>query len=247
MKRLLLLSLAFVLLCFPADLYARGASACAGAGGAAAACTTPTGSILSEGFNSTPDNTWVKPITQEGHTVTYGTDLPAGDPTGSCAKGVRIVVTSTANRERIYWDRGSALDSSAGSFDVEFSILFNSFNIATNDELYLAIWSADTEGGSYPFRLILKNDAGTYKIYSATSTKSTVVINTWYVVKLHADTTTTNSYIQVTGGGLTACDTASECTFTSGDVDGRYMVFGKGGYDTDYADFYIGYVKINVP
>jgi hypothetical protein len=38
MKRLLLLSLAFILLCLPADLYARGACAAA-AGGGAATCT----------------------------------------------------------------------------------------------------------------------------------------------------------------------------------------------------------------
>jgi hypothetical protein len=224
------------------------------------ACSTPSGSIVSEGFgegstacysgatgdDATCSLTW----TVSGDSVTWHHTLQAGSPTGSCTYGLN---SNTANEstERIYYDTVTTY-AAATNLDLEFSIYFNSYAVDAGAFIQLISWGALNTGATgYNVTFALYNVTGTYQIglYGASgSTKVTVSTATWYTVKIHLDATAASSYFQVTGGGSTTCDTASECTFSrSNAADNRYLVIGSlsGEGTGESVDYEIGYITLN--
>jgi hypothetical protein len=216
-------------------------------GGVAVGCVTPAGNILREGFASTPDNTWTKPITADGHAVTYGHSLTAGYPDGSCADGLNITFSSTQNRERIYWDNGSGL-AKTNNTTIEFSVRFTSFVMGDDESAYVFGWSTSNEGASgQRAQLLRTGDAYTIRWQGdASSAYVTIALDTWYYFKIYLDgATAANSYLRIVGGESTTCDADAECKFTPDDIDGRYFIIGKNGSNVQYANMEIGYVTIN--
>jgi hypothetical protein len=212
-----------------------------------AACSTPSGTILSESFGDgggTTDATW----TTNGDSYTYQHSLQAGSPSGSCTYGL-LHDTANESGERIYWDNGSAIDYSTTNLDIEFSIYFNSFTMDASSNIWLVSW-ATANGGvvNYTgFVDIFYNGTNYYLQANGTAGNVQIATGTWYYIKMHIDTTAASSYLQVTGGGSTTCDVASECTFTRTDNSGRYLVIGSiyGEAATEAVSYEIGYITIN--
>ncbi len=215
----------------------------------AAACTTPTGTILSESFGdgaADTDETWGT----NGDSYAFKHALQAGSPTGSCTYGLQH---STANEsaERVYWDNGSAIDYSTTSLDITFSIYVNSVTMDAASSIYILSWATANGGlvNTTAYVTLFYNAGQLYIKGTGASGGTNVAISTgtWYACKLHIDTTAANSYFQVTGGSSTTCDAASECTFTRANYSGQYLVIGSiyGEAATEAADFEIGYVAIN--
>jgi hypothetical protein len=239
------LCLILLLFCTAGESHARGALACAGGSGAAA-CSAPAGSILRESFEgATPDNTW----TAVTLTPTYQSALATGMPTGACTNGVNLVLSTTGNRERIYWKRGSALDYATSSFDIEIHFYISSWTIADGYGIPFVSWASDNEGGTYAAKLVLTRSGSTYSVAvsgASTSASVAIALETHYVAKIHIDATAASSYFQLTGGSSTTCDTAAECTFTRGNVSGQYLGIGKNDYLSNRElNIQVGYATIN--
>ena len=247
MKRLLFILLA-LLWCTPVNAGMLMGSV---GGGAAAVCAAPAGDELSEGFDSDPPtNTWTAGVLVKDTNLFYNHTLQADAPTGSCTGGAQLALTATSNRERIYWNRGSTIPVDT-TMDIEFSIYFNTLNVSNLTVMGFVGWSASNEGGTTGNTMQLKNAGGQYQVRGSGETQTSFVnisAETWYYVKIHCDATAASSYFQITGGGSTTCDAASECAFTrSTSAAGQYLVMGKWGSQTDGADFEIGYITVSTP
>ena len=211
-------------------------------------CTTPTtGDELNEGWlGAGAENTWA---TQGTITVDEDEVLNGTPPSGSCTEGLNIV-NSASNGTR-YWNKGSAIDTSAGPIRFYFSFYINSITLDSYAYGSLYVWDTNTDpSGGQLFDLRFRNNAGTYQIQftDVTSTRVNLATSTWYEVVVYINTGGT-SYFQVTGGGSTTCDLTTDCTVTVSDIDGQYLHFGSNGllgageaYDID-----IGYAYISTP
>lgn len=226
-------------------LLARSLQIVGGRPAAAAACTTPAGDELSEGFPATPDNTWTAAIL----TPTYGHTLQAGAPDGSCATGLNLVTSTSDGRERIYWNRGSTIAANVTT-DIKFSFYLNSSGIDAGTGRAILGWASTNEGSENALILKKTADGLSDELYctgAAGSSNFTIATATWYEVTIHLDATAASSYCQVTGGSVTACDAASECTFTRHANASQYLVIGRNTYHNDAFDIEIGYLTINTP
>lgn len=248
MKRLiLLLTLTTALfLAISAQSWAWMGVTMVGGGGVAAGCSTPSGTVMSEGFESCSadfssgcDETWIL----NGDSATGNETLTGSPPTGSCSKGL-LSDTSGESGERVYWDNGSAIDYSTTNVTIEFSLYINSATIDSNQNIVLLSWSGTNTGSpGTPAFISLRNNGGvSWQIYAyggSISTLLTVTLETWYIVTLHLNTTAASSYIKL--------DSGAENNFTRADVSGRYLVIGslQNESATEAVSFEIGYVTIN--
>ena len=238
----------------------------AGAGVAAAAvCSAPTGDIISERFGdggSTAcysgatgddvkcDNTWTVPAVTPTFVPDWYYTLSGTPPEGaSCAYGLNLPLTSDGNRARVYIAAAVNTDVTA---DIKFSFYLESLGTTLTDGLSLAFLSLheDNEGGDNTVKI--KNLSGNPQLYCTganNSVATTIAADTWYEVTMHLDATAASSYCQVTGGGVTTCDAASECAFTRSVAGGAAtnLVIGKVGYTTYDVNFTLGYITINTP
>lgn len=227
------------------------------AGGAS--CSPTTGDELTEGFESLSGSsgyeanvgTW----TQTGSTIDNQATLAGSPPSNSCTKGINFSVVDAAAAKSV-WDRGSTL-ARATTTDIVFDLYITSITFDDDFEnSHIFLWANNATGGSALGKIQLYRTGATYNLRarnsddSSTATLVPVSTETWYTVTIHFESTTSEAYFQVVGGGSTVCDTAGECKYTRTDTaDPRYLIFGvMDGMDAgDSLNMTFGYVRINTP
>lgn len=242
------LILSLVLILIPLSLYAWNTAIMSG-GVPSDACSTPsTGDELNEGFLGAG---YEAGMTDNQGNPDEDHALSGSPPTGSCSEGVQFVAVDGADVSS-EWDKGSIHDISAGSLDIGFEFYINSHSMGDYNNFIFLNWDDDTAEFSTGSSVLRLRYTGTdLQIYADGSTNSTYVTlstGTWYTGLLHMDSTSANSYLQITGGGSTTCDVADECPFTDNATDCRYLRIGPGNiYGTDDLTAEFGYVYIDSP
>ena len=249
MKKFLLAFLLIPVLCFAGNIQQYHMMLINQEQGSGGACSTPdNGDELDEGFlgagyESSMSDDQGSP--DEDHT------LSGSPPTGSCTEGIQFSCTDGADASA-QWDMGSAHDISAGDLDIYFSLYVDSASMANYNNFVLLNWDNNTDewnigGVAVRFRY---NDPN-FQIYADGTVDSSYVtlsLDTWYEVKIHLDSTSADSYFQVTGGSSTTCDLTTDCTFTDFAVDSRYLRIGPSSISgTDDAVIEVGYIYVNSP
>ena len=258
MKRLIALFLLIPTLCFadtavctrdtcPGESYEVSwmSPAIAGASSGAAAPVV----ILNETFEGSTacysgatgnDATCVATWTVSGDSATWYHALQAGMPEGAGTYGL-LHDTANEDTERVYWDNGSAIARATYNVDVEFSIYINSATVTDGSSIRLVGIGPRTGVSSGTMFLRIANTSGqlSFDAYGSNDSLNTnVSVNTKYTVKLHSDTTLTESYIQIDGG--------TQRTFSRSANDMRYVfigsIFGEGADEA--VSFEIGHITV---
>lgn len=245
MRLKLFLAYLLILVALPAHAW-MGPVMCGG-GVAAATCTTPSGTILAEGFEGCATNCG------SGCTQTYtvgGTGskdcsatTPASAPTGSCDNSGRFY--PTAAKSYIYWDNGSALTY---PFTVTFPLYIDSVGSFTNYQASNLFKAADDthdyDDGVGGVKIALA-DSKWYMLVSGGSGGPSyaveVPLQTWVTIKVTYAATAAESKIQCTSG----CSSSTEYTWTRASADARYIWIGPYGGAVNTIDMYIPYAVIN--
>jgi len=259
-KFLPIIGLIFLLLCAAVESQARGAAACAGAGGSVATCTTPNnGDELDDSLAGSTaeggDNvTW----TTGSGSITLGYTLPGTPHADDCTTGLRAyAVYGTNNTSFAYWNRGSQISYEATTnivFDIYIPDTVVIADYGTRD---LVIWNNSTtpyaqivgkiriknNGSGTPRQIQLFGADGT----SNSSTAINISRNTLYRVTLHLDATAASSSINVKSGATWGTDLGTQ-TFTRSDTSGQYLHMGATTTaESEVIDAIYGYVYVNTP
>lgn len=206
---------------------------------AAAGCTTPTGTNLTESFGDAATSCWTSgPSSCDNTWTIYGTA-----PTGiSASPGTPPANTACSNSLRMTYTTGNGLGiyhsvTTSTSADINFELYVNSQSLDTSGVTRIA--RAFGVGAVATIRLT--NNAGTIQIFASGSDDSThtnITTGTWYSVSLHLDATLANSYISIDGG--------THQTFTRNNYDiTSVWVDCDNEYLTGNVDYYVGYVSAN--
>jgi len=191
------------------------------------------------------DATCVVTWTRSNADATWYHALQAGAPADAGTYGVNLIPTDNAHR--IYWDYGSSVARATYNVDIEFTLYINSATI--DDDAYIGIlsWASLNTGLSQAGALRVYNDTTPEPdqlslVASGVSTSDAIDISagTHYSVKIHLDTTYTDSYITVD---------ATTKTFSRGTSnDGRYFIIGSflGQGVGETLDFEIGHIKVTI-
>ena len=211
--------------------------------GAPAGCSTPTGSILSEGFEGTGY--------EDGMADGLGTPnedettFLAAAPSGVCTYALRTTTVDGAESFALWTAGNDSILLASTTFNTDFAFYIDS---ATDWEAFgntpLITWDDDTQASNYLAGLRLRYDGGAWTFYlvsTVTSSYVTIAHDTWYEVQVHFDSGTPgNSYM-----GIVGVDTVN---FTHNNEIIRYMRVGTSniGGDDD-VDMVTGYITIDVP
>lgn len=166
-------------------------------------CTTPaTGAYFNEGFLGTAndgyENTGWVTYQGTGGTVNANYTLTNSPPSGSCTEGLLTALTAGGEYAAVFRDFGST-----HSFPVDIYIEFrvDSYTLPANGDLFRVMKyspsSDQTDSAPLWFHigkdgsgnLIIGNDGGDVALSAG-----------WHTIKLHAESTSTNSYYQLDGG-----------------------------------------------
>ena len=246
MKRLVFI-FAFLILCAAVQANARGIMTMCGAG-TGAACTTPTGDELSEGFEATgfDSSGWTEDY--EGNMdADYNCSGLGSPPDGVCTYCLRSDSTATLQISR--WDRGSAISDGTTTNIVVPMYIASSPTVDNWGNVGLVAWTGGNGITTSPVvQLLLQNSGGTLKLraYDGTAgspcdipSSGSLPTGEWITVTIHLNATANASTI---GYG------AQSCTFTRGSNDGRYLWMGTYNIaGTEDVDVSYGYVTINTP
>jgi len=170
-------------------------------------CATPEwGNILTEGFDAVGyENTWTTNGTASAINPDYSiASLTDGYTTNyMCSRGLRFVLPDDGVETYITYDRGSAMDLTAGDVDIEFwlyvqtqpanSTSFRAVQIGANSPVNSVVAMVNLE----------RSSAGTLRLFGQGSTVSvaeTINEGEWYRVQLHIDSTAAESYMLVNDG-----------------------------------------------
>ena len=228
--RLLILTLAIASALQTSTIYVRRPKAAAG-------CTTPTGSILTESFGDASTSCWTSGPTTCNNTWTVNSGAvaiatsPAGSDTNTaCTNSIQIDETGT--EINIY----RSITSTA-VHDIIFELYVASENIA-NTGVYKIM---GVEGSGTVAQIRLTKSGSQLQILASATTDSTPInisVSTWYHVTLHLDTTLANSSLTV--GGTTQTFTRANVSTTS------IWLSGDNLYLTGNVNYYIGFLTSGI-
>jgi hypothetical protein len=210
-------------------------SGCSSGGVSAAACTDPTGSIYTDGFETDNSANWT--LTAG---VTYQVDVSAkGTPSSNvCTYGMYF--TSTGTIARGYHDIGTT----RSEYYARIPIYIESSSVSNFDSIEIFRLSADTAGAGGICSIRLYKSASGWKIKADgadTATISDILAeDTWYVVDVYAKSNDATSQVSLDGIDGSTHQHFTGLTSTSN----RYVQAGLlTGSRT--ADIYFGYVAVD--
>jgi hypothetical protein len=204
MRKLILLPL-LCSLCFAQGIGGKAGfgGKAGGAGGAVAACSTPTGTNITESFGDSITSCWAAGPASCNNTWTIqsGTSesiiaTPAGAPTNTaCSQSLQMVLTAGAGL--------ITLPITGATLDINFTLYVTSNGLSNFNEAPLISISQFGGGGSQVGEVGFNQQPGQLTLEgfgTAASAGVNISLNTWYTVNLHLASGAAASYITVNGG-----------------------------------------------
>lgn len=194
---------------------------------AAGACTSPTGTTISESFGdastscwsggpATCGNTW----TVSGSNSSIATSQSGAPDNTVCPNALEIAASATT--EYIYIAHAG---SQATPIDIYGYVRVASTTMADFAIVNLIGLNDGTPTGNARGNVNIRHTTGTtYQFRALTTNGDALVLGTWYKVKLHLEDGASASYMQIDDGTPTA--------FTQGAYDGDYIRIGLGTSNT---------------
>jgi hypothetical protein len=239
MKKLIAI-LILILICYSAD--ARNLAIYT-AGVPVAGCTSASGTIFAEGFETTAanctggSNTWSITGSFDCHTAS-----PASAPAGVCDYSGYSASANSTNY--ILYNHGSAYTY---PLVITIPMYITTLTIGSDYNGRTLFRSSNANSGYGSSYLTVAKAGGVYYLFpdGASSGTYTVIAptNTWFVMKLTLAATAANSKWQCTSG----CNDSTEYGYTRQNENTQYLRLGPefDGGAGDAATVYYGYIVIN--
>jgi len=179
-------------------------------------CSTPTdGSVFNDGFlGATAVSGGSFGSAETAWTATQGTNgsidadatLTGSPPTGSCAEGLNVAVTTSGGATFTMHDLGAALSDDDNN-DIYMEFRINSYTLPANyDEFQILGFTYANADPDSSNRVYFQRDASgnpTVRIKASGGTGSSnasVSVATWHTLHMHYDPTEANCYFTIDGG-----------------------------------------------
>lgn len=213
----------------------------------AVACTTPTGTNLTESFGDAATSCWTSGPSTCDNTWTIGSgtvhsiiSAPSGAPDNTVCSGA-LQFAETGNGEYLYKSiTGKDVNT---ALDLEFYIRFSAWSVAAFDASQVMVVSNGNDLTSIRMFLSVRSTGSSFYGFragagaSSADDTTSLALNTWYKVNIHLETGTNMSSISVNGN--------TPSTFTQGAYNASYIGFGKATTKSQTCTPIIGNLRIS--
>lgn len=178
--------------------------------------TTWDHDTLLEGWQGTgAETTWstftstTNVVFDQDHDIS-GSTYSTNRASDQCTHGLKVTIYDGGTESSHYWDSVSPIDLDTQAVDIQFRLFVEQAPDTTGEAFSIMnVGTSSTASSGRAAYVALANNGGNIQVRGVGNTSGTYVTISnaaWNVVRLHLDTVTTNSFLQLNGGSTNKFD-----------------------------------------